>query len=60
MTAQVRIYNGAVSNPESDLIKTLSIQNVKSVTEENGKITIYKQNGESFVFGVNTSKIIIE
>jgi len=60
MTAQIRIYNGAVANPESDLLRTIIIEDIKSITAEDGSFKVNRINGETISFDVETSKIIIE
>lgn len=60
MTAQIRIYNGAVKNPESDLLRTIIIEDVKSISAENNLFTVDRVNGEKISFDAESSKIIIE
>ena len=60
MTARVCIYDGAVKNPESNLLRTIFIIDIKNITSDNDEITINRENGEQITFDAPTAKIIIE
>lgn len=60
MTAQVRIYNGAVSNPESNLLRTVVIEEIEIITSGDGYFFIILKNGQIISFETESSKIVIE
>ena len=62
MIASVRIYDGAKINPETDLKRTVILENVVSVNiaGNNDIYRITRANGDAHEFATATTNILIE
>lgn len=59
MTANVRVYDGAAADPESNLLRTVKIENVLFVTENKNEIHVAVANNEAITFPADKVNILI-